>query len=326
MRRRQVIILLGGAAAAWPIAPRAQQHPLPVIGFLNTGSPDAFAGRVRAFHEGLAAAGYVEGRNVAVDYRWANDMFERVPQLAAELVRRRVAVIAAGGTQTALAAKAASSDTPIVFQTVTDPVELGLVASLNQPGGNLTGVATLGLEVGSKQLEVLHQTVPSATTIGVLVNPTFPTSERVSHAMQTAAGKLRLQLDLVHAAEAREFEAVFDSLRDKQAGGLVIMTNPLFTNRRARLAELALRYGVPAIYQYREFPSAGGLMSYGASFTESYRLVGTYVGRILNGDPPGSLPVLQPTRFELVINVQTAKALGLTIPDRLLALADEVME
>jgi putative ABC transport system substrate-binding protein len=299
---------------------------MPVIGFFSAASPASFSGRIRAFQQGLSETGYAEGRNVAIEFRWANDRLDRLPDMAADLVRRPVAVIAATGTPTALAAKAATTTIPIVFQTVADPVQIGLVASLNRPGGNLTGLSTLGLEVGPKQLELLHRLIPAVTTMALLVNPTFPDTTSLAQKLQSSARALGLDLYVMHASGEHDFDAVFNTIRELRAGALVITTNPLFTSRRERLATLALRHGIPAIYQYREFAAAGGLMSYGASFTDSLRLVGIYTGRILNGEKPADLPVQQATKLELVLNLNTAKALGLAIPETVLALADEVIE
>jgi putative ABC transport system substrate-binding protein len=325
MKRRQFMTLLGGSAA-WPLLARAQQPAMQVIGFFSAASPTSFSGRIRAFQQGLSETGYAEGRNVAIEFRWANDRLDRLPDMAADLVRRPVAVIAATGTPTALAAKAATTTIPIVFQTVADPVQIGLVASLNRPGGNLTGLSTLGLEVGPKQLELLHRLIPAVTTMALLVNPTFPDTTSLAQKLQSSARALGLDLYVMHASGEHDFDAVFNTIRELRAGALVITTNPLFTSRRERLATLALRHGIPAIYQYREFAAAGGLMSYGASFTDSLRLVGIYTGRILNGEKPADLPVQQATKLELVLNLNTAKALGLAIPETVLALADEVIE
>jgi putative ABC transport system substrate-binding protein len=326
VKRRKFITLLGGAATVWPLTARAQQPVMPVIGFFSAASPASFSGRIRAFQQGLSETGYAEGRNVAIEFRWANDRLDRLPDMAADLVRRPVAVIAATGTPTALAAKAATTTIPIVFQTVADPVQIGLVASLNRPGGNLTGLSTLGLEVGPKQLELLHRLIPAVTTMALLVNPTFPDTTSLAQKLQSSARALGLDLYVMHASGEHDFDAVFNTIRELRAGALVITTNPLFTSRRERLATLALRHGIPAIYQYREFAAAGGLMSYGASFTDSLRLVGIYTGRILNGEKPADLPVQQATKLELVLNLNTAKALGLAIPETVLALADEVIE
>jgi putative ABC transport system substrate-binding protein len=331
VKRRAFITLVGGAAAAPALlgacAARTQQQ-LPVIGFLGSQSPEQWAGRVRGFRQGLSETGYVEGRNVAIEYRWAEGHYDRFPALVADLVRRQVTVIAAGGTTPgAIAAKAATLSIPIVFSIAGDPVEIGLVASLNRPGGNLTGVTSLGVEVGPKQLEFLHELVPSATVIGLLVNPANPaTAETQTRALPAVARTLGLELHILHASTEGDFDAVFAILARMQAGGLVISPETLFTSRSEQLAALALRHRVPTIHQFREFPAVGGLMSFGASLTDNLRHVGVYVGRILKGAKPADLPVEQVVKVEFVINLKTAKALGLTVPITLLGRADEVIE
>ena len=323
--RREFMTLLGGAAA-WPIAARAQRSAMPVIGFLNGASPEGYAPYVTAFRQGLKEVGYVDGQNVAIEYRWAEGQYDRLPALAADLVRRQVVVIAAGTIPAAPAAKAATATIPIVFTTGLDPVQAGLVASLNRPGGNLTGVTALAVEVGPKGLELLHELVPTATVIALLVNPTNPSAEALSRDLQPAARALGLQLHILHASTERDFDTVFATLLQLRAGGLMIGTDGFFITQIEQLATRTVRHAVPAIFQYREFTAAGGLMSYGVSNRDLYRLVGVYTGRILRGEKPADLPVLQPTKFELVINLKTAKALGLTVPDKMLALADDVIE
>jgi putative tryptophan/tyrosine transport system substrate-binding protein len=323
MRRREFLGLLGSTAAAWPLAARAQQ---PVIGFLGSGSAELSTERVRAFRQGLGEAGYVEGRNVAIEYRWAEGQNDRLSALATDLVHRQVAVIAAAGGVPARTAKVATTTIPIVFWIEGDPVEVGLVASMNRPGGNLTGVTTLGAELGAKRLELLHEFVPAATTITVLVDPTTLTAETLSKELQSAARILGLQMQILRASNERDFDTAFASLVQQRAGGLVIGPGPLFFGQSEQLAALALRHAVPTIFQFREFAAAGGLMSYGGSATDSYRQVGAYTGRILKGERPSDLPVQQATKVELFINMKTAKALGLTIPISLLGRADEVIE
>ena len=327
MKRREFITLLG-SAAAWPLAARAQQAAMPVIGLLSTVSPDANAIRLRAFREGLRTAGFVEGQNVKVDYRWAEAHTGRLPELAGELVRDRVAVlVSAGGTASALAAKAATGEIPIVFGVGVDPVELGLVASLNRPGGNITGVTSLNIEVAPKRLELLHELLPSVTSMGLLVNPAVPAiAEPVARLSQAAAQGLGLQLHIARASSDHDFDTIFEQLVQLHAGALVIGPDNLFTAHSEQLAHLTVRHAMPAIYEFRRFAAAGGLMSYGSSETEYYRLVGTYAGRVLKGDKPADLPVQQSTKVELFLNLKTAKALGITVPLPLSGRADEVIE
>jgi putative tryptophan/tyrosine transport system substrate-binding protein len=326
MRRREFISLLWGAAAAWPGAGWAQQARTPVIGFLNGASYDLSAFLMQAFHRGLGETGFVEGRNVAVEYRSADGQYNRLPDLAADLVRHNVNVIAATGTPTGLPAKAATTTIPIVFVTGSDPVEQGLVASLDKPGGNLTGATTLAVELGQKRMELLHEMVPTASLIAVLVNQKGPNLASVSRDLEGAARTLNLPIHVLQASNDSELDTAFASLAAQGAGALVIGTDTFFNSKSARLAELALRHKVPAIYQYREFVAAGGLMSYAGSITDAYRVAGVYTARILKGEKPSSLPVQQSTKAELFINLNTAKALGLDVPATLLARADEVIE
>jgi putative ABC transport system substrate-binding protein len=327
MKRREFIRLLGGAAAAWPLAARAQQPAVPVIGYLSSASPDRDAGRLRAFRQGLSETGFIEGRNVAIEYRWADEQHDRLPALAADLVHQQVAVIAqAGHILGVFAAKAATTTIPIVFVTGVDPVGLGLVASLSRPGVNLTGVTTLGIELEPKRLELLHGLIPAARTVGALVNRMHPIAEAQSSELQAAARGLGLKLQILDASTERDFDAVFARLVELQADGLVIATDGLFISQSEHLARLAVRHAMPAIFQLRAFAAAGGLMSYGGDFAEMYRQSGVYVGRILKGEKPVNLPVQQVTRVELVLNLKTAKALGLEVPPTLLARANEVIE
>jgi putative ABC transport system substrate-binding protein len=327
VRRREFITLLG-SAAVWPLAARAQQAAMPAIGVLSAEWRDLFADRLRAFHEGLSETGYVEGRNLAIEYRWAEGRNDQLPALAAELVRRQVTVIVtAGSTPAALAARAATTTIPIVFYLGADPVEVGLVTSLSRPGGNLTGVVTLNVEVGAKRLELLHELIPTATVVALLLNPTNPTlAQTLSRDLQAAARTLGLQLHVLHASNEREIDTAFATLVQLRAGALVIGADALFNSRSEQLAALTVRHAVPAIYQFREFVSAGGLMSYGTTVVDTYRPVGVYTGRILKGEKPAELPVQQATRLELIINLKTAKALGITVPLPLLGRADEVIE
>jgi ABC-type uncharacterized transport system substrate-binding protein len=327
MKRREFITLLGGAVAAWPLAARAQQPTIPVIGFLHSESLNLYAHLVRAFRQGLSETGYVEGRNVAVEYRWADGQYDQLPKLVADLIRRQVTVIAANSPAAVLAAKAATTTVPIVFNTGYDPVAAGYVASLARPGGNLTGVTSLTAEVGPKRVELLHELVPTASRIAFLINPAAGAmSETISTSLQAAARKLGLQFHVLHASAVRDFDTVFATLAQLQVGGLVIGGDPFFNSQSKQLAALAIRDAVPAIYQYREFAAAGGLMSYGGSLTDMYRQFGIYTGRILKGDKPADLPVQQSTKVELFVNLKTARTLGLTVPVPLLGRADEVIE
>jgi putative ABC transport system substrate-binding protein len=328
MRPRDFITLLGGAAAAWPLTARAQQPTMPVIGFLGSESAQSWTARVRAFHQGLAQGGFVEHQNVAIEYLWAENQPERLPMLAAELVSRHVSVIAAPGSVTsALAAKAATTTIPIVFAVGVNPVEFGLVASLNRPGGNLTGVTNLNTEVGPKRLELLHELVPKAAIVGLLVNPANPAlAETSTKDFEAAARTLGIELHVVPASTESDFESAFAALIQLRAGGLVIGGDPFFNSHSDQLATLAVRHVLPTVFSYPDFVAAGGLMSYGSSLTEGPHLAGVYTGRILKGEKPSDLPVQQSTRIELLINLKTAKALGIDVPPALLIRADEVIE
>jgi putative ABC transport system substrate-binding protein len=326
MRRREFITLLGGTAVAWPLATRAQQPAMPVIGFLISASPDTYAPMVAAFRQGLKETGYIEGQNVAIEYRWAEGQFDRLPAMAADLVRRNATVIAALGPPAALAAKAATSTIPIVFVTGSDPVQAGLVASLNRPGGNVTGVYLLLIGLEGKRLGLLRDLVPHVKLTGLLINPRSPDSEAQSRALQAAARGVGQQILVVEAGSDGEFDAAFAALAQRQAGALVVAADIFFTARRERIVALVARLAIPAIYELREFAVAGGLMSYGTSLLDGYYQNGVYVGRILKGAKASDLPVLQSTKFEFVINLKTAKALGLEVPPGLSATADEVIE
>jgi putative tryptophan/tyrosine transport system substrate-binding protein len=327
MRRREFIWLFGGAAVLWPLAVYAQQRPLPVIGFLNVASPGPLRQQIAAFREGLKESGYVEGQNVAVEYRWAEGQYERLPELAADLVRQQVSVIFVGGGAPAeLAVKAATTTIPIVFSTGGDPVRSGLVASLNQPSGNITGVYHFATGLEAKRLGLLHEMLPKATPIAVLINPNYADAENQLRDVQEAAARLGVQLVVVRANAESDFDAAFWALVGQQAGALLVCASPFFNNRREQLVVLAARHAVPAIFEWRDFAVAGGLMSYGTSLADAYRQVGVYAGQILKGAKPADLPIVQATRFEFVINLSTAKALGIEVPPTLLARADEVIE
>jgi len=328
MKRREFITLVGGAAAAWPLATRAQQPPMPVIGYLGAESPNAFASRLRAFRQGLGEVGYAEGRNVAIEFRWAEGQHNRLSALAAELVDLQVAaIVAPGGAPAALAAKSATTTIPIVFEMGADPIAMGLVGSLNRPGGNLTGVTSLNVEVTPKRLEILHELDPTVGVVAVLINPTSPTATSQKKDIEAAARALGVQLHVLQASTLREFEPAFASLLQLGARGLVVASDTFFAIRSSEpLAALTLRHAIPAIAQSRDFTIAGGLMSYGGNFMESHRQAGICTGRIIKGEKPADLPVQQVTKFELLINLKTAKALGVSFPVSLLARADEVIE
>jgi putative tryptophan/tyrosine transport system substrate-binding protein len=329
IRRRELVILLlgGGVAAAGPLVARAQQTAIPVVGYLDLGSSEASTKFAAAFRQGLSETGYVEGRNVTIEYRWADGQYDRLPTLAADLVRRQVTVIAACGTSApGLASKAATSAIPIVFQTGGDPVQDGLVASMNRPGRNVTGVSRMSVALEPKRLELLREFVPKASVIALLVNPTNPRSELVVHQLQEPAGALGIRLHVLKAITESELDSVFESLVQLGAGALLVTQEPSYRRIRTQIITLASRHVIPTMYSTRDYAVLGGLVSYDASPTDSYRQVGIYAGRILKGEKPADLPVQQPTKFELAINVKTAKALGLEIPPTLLARADEVIE
>jgi putative ABC transport system substrate-binding protein len=325
LQRRELIALLGGAVA-WPLAARAQQPALPVIGYLSSRNAKSDAPTLEMFRQGLAVGGYIENKNVAIEYRFADTRYDRLPDQAADLVRRRVSAIVAATGGAALAAKAATTTIPIIFSIAGDPVGEGLVESLNRPGGNVTGISNLGGETGAKRWELLHELVPAAKTVALLANATSPFADEEWKEAQAAAGALGLQVHLVRASSDRDLDAVFEDLARLGAGALVIGTDPLFTSASERLAALALRHKMPAVFRVRAFAVAGGLMSYGGSISEAYRQVGVYTARILKGEKPGELPAQQVTKIELILNLKTAKALGVTVPLALLTRADEVIE
>jgi len=324
--RREFISLLGGATVAWPVAAWGQQPAMPVIGFLGPTSPDLFAQRLQSFRQGLGEAGFLPDRNVQIEYRWAGGNMKQMPGLALDFARLPVTVIVAAGLSAALAAKAATPNIPIVFFIGEDPVEVGLVASLNRPGGNLTGVTTLNTEVGPKRLELMREVLPSAKVMAVLINLNSPNVDGLTNSMQAAARNLGLTPLVVHASAEREFDPLFASLAERRVGAVVITTDAFYISRGEQLAHSAMRNGLPAIFQYRNFVKAGGLMSYGSSFLDAYRQVGVYAAGVLKGEKPAGLPVQQATKIELFVNLKTAKALGLTFPTSILLRADEVIE
>jgi putative tryptophan/tyrosine transport system substrate-binding protein len=327
MQRREFITLLGGAAAAWPFPAHAQQPAMPVIGFMNAASAQSYTRHLSAFLKGLSETGYVDGQNVAIEYRWAEGKNDRLPAMVADLVHRQVAVIAATSTPAALAAKAATTTIPIVFETGGDPIRLGLVPSLSRPGGNVTGVTQTNVETTPKRLQLLHELVPTASIVALLINPTDPAiAETTTKDVQAAARALGLELHVLTASTESDLDGVFPKLTQLRAGGLVIGSGTFFTGRSEQLGALTVRHTVPAVYDKREFALAGGLMSYGSDIRDSYHLAGVYTGRILKGEKPANLPVQQATKVELLINLKTAKALGLNVPNTLIGRADEVIE
>jgi putative ABC transport system substrate-binding protein len=326
MKRREFITLLGGTAAAWPLAAHAQQAAVPVVGFLHSGSPEAFVNFVAAFRKGLSKTGYVEGQNVAFEFRWGAGQDSGLPELAADLIRRRVAVIVAPGTPAAIAVKAATTTIPIVFATGYDPVALGFVGSLARPGGNLTGISFLSGELAAKRLELVRELNLGATRVAVLVNPALATAETNLKDVEAAARAMGLQIQVLNASTSREIDAAFATFLRERPDALFVSGDPFFMSRRVQIIQLATLHRVPATFAQREFVEAGGLMSYGASVTDAWRQVGVYAGRILKGAKPAELPVVQSSKFELVINAQTARTIGLTVPDKLLVAADEVIE
>jgi putative tryptophan/tyrosine transport system substrate-binding protein len=325
MRRREFITLFGGTTVTWPLAVRAQQPKMPVVGFLNGGSPDGYAPYLTGFLHGLNETGYGEGKNVTMDYQWARGQYDRLKEMATDLVRRKVAVIAAN-TPTAPVAKAATAEIPIVFVNTGDPVVAGLVASFNRPGGNVTGVSLLGPELETKRLELLDQLIPGTKPIGVLVNPMNPAADIQLRKLQEAAGVIKRQIDVVRASSPPDIEMAFKILAQNGADGLLVVQDPFYNSRRDQIVALAARYRRPVVYPLREFADIGGLVSYGHDLVDGYRQMGVYVGRILKGEKPADLPVVQPTKFEFVINLKTAKTLGLTVPPSLLTTANEVIE
>jgi len=327
MKRRDFTTLLAGAAASWPLTARAQRQSIPIIGFLSTRSPDEAANLTSAFRQGLKEIGIVEGKNVTIDFRWANLQYDRLPALAADLVRNRVTIIAAvGGIHSGLAAKAATSTIPVVFVSAGDPVGFGLVSSLGRPGGNMTGISMVTVELAPKRLELLHESVPRSGAIAMLVNPTSPYLGPETKDVQAAARVLGREVRVVSARAERDIDAAFATLVQQRAAAVLVSGDPFFDSQRDHLVALAAQHAVPAIYQWREFATIGGLMSYGSSITDAYRQAGAYIGRILKGAKPADLPVIQPTKYELVINLKTSKVLGLTIPPSVMGRADEIIQ
>jgi putative tryptophan/tyrosine transport system substrate-binding protein len=326
MTRRELITLLGTTAATWPLGARAQQQAMPVIGFLSTLSSAIAVPQLGGFNQGLNEAGYVENRNVAIEFRWAEGHYDRLPALAADLVNRRVAVIMAGGPPAPRVAKAATSTIPIVFTSGDDPVQIGLVPSLNSPGGNITGVHLFVTELSAKRLGLLHDLLPQVTVVGAMLNPTNPNSERQAKDLQTAGRALGLQIQIVYAGSVQEIDAGFYAFGLQKVGAVIIGSDPSYYVRREQILALAARHAIPTVYEQREYVDAGGLMSYGTNVRDGYRLAATYVGRILKGEKPADLPVVQETKFELLFNIKTAKTLGIKIPDNVLSLADDVIE
>ena len=327
MRWREFITIIGSAAVAWPLAARAQQPALPVVGFLHSSSAAAYPQQLAAFRQGLKEGGFIEGQNVAIEFRWADDQYDRLPALAAALVQRRVAVILAGGGYiSAVAAKAATTTIPIVFAAVADPVKGGLVGSLNRPGGNVTGISPFSAELDAERLELLSELVPTVGVISALLNPNRPNADTQLNDVRAAARTVGRQLVVLSAVTEHDLDTAFVTLIQQRAGALLVTADPFLTSRREQIVALAARHAIPAFYPWREFAAVGGLISYATSLVDAYRQAGGYAGRILKGDSPADLPVLQPTKFELVINLRTAKALGLTVPPTLIARADEVID
>jgi ABC-type uncharacterized transport system substrate-binding protein len=327
MRRREFFTLVGGLAA-WPLAARAQQPAMPVVGFINAAAAQGYKQQLSAFLKGLSEAGYVDGRNVTIEYRWAEEQNDRLPTMAADLVRRQVAVIAATSTPAALAAKAATTAIPVIFETGADPIKIGLVTNLNRPGGNVTGVTQSNTEMAPKRLQLLHELLPTARVIALIVNPalTVPSAEAIAGEVLTAASTLGLELQVLNVTSGSDINAAFAKAVQIGAGGVVVASNVLFVGQTEQLAVLGLQHAMPTIYQSHRFAAAGGLVSYGSEITEAYRLAGIYTGRVLKGDKPADLPVQQATKVELIINLRTVKVLGITVPNTLIGRADEVIE